>query len=644
MKKFFYLLLVLPTVLFSQKNQEKYDYFVQFNTPQFARKVNIDELFNHKSFKSFNRESSDFKLNDFISFIDKTKPVVIHGNFTDSIAYYQITFPLKDAKGLKNFIQKRIDNNNFDNSDSIPNTIQSHSKYTVYSPKNEDYSLAWNNNNFIIYGLVESNMGSSYAYTDYSEDIMVADTVAAVVEEYQGDYDEELGPAEIVVEEAPPAIEEVVLEKRLADDTAVKIYGDVKGNDEQDEEWEEDAPVAVEAYDDSYYNKWLEESRREQEQARREKQEKQEEQIALLFENEFQFPTSNKINTKADISSWIDYQSVYGKMSSFNYLFRTFSPNTNAKSYENIVKGMNVDFYFENDKARVEQTVEYSSSLAKVMQKIIARKPNKSIYNYFPKETPLAYMTYHSSTEEVLKSYPEITEQILANLPFDKQDTEIITDLVSTIVDEEATATLFDGDISMFLHSMEPYEYKYTGYSYDENYEQVKEEKTITKTRPVFTMIMTSTHPTMGDKLLNLGVRKNVLVKENNYYVIKEFTEVGKIVLLKDGDVFVITNGLNYLNNGSKSDFSKQVKKDLGKNYMYGNFDVQRFMKSLLLSEDFGRETEKMLKVSNQFKNIEFKSSNKINDNKMKVEMEMNSNFSDKNIILQTLDLVDYLN
>ena len=280
-------------------------------------------------------------------------------------------------------------------------------------------------------------------------------------------------------------------------------------------------------------------------------------------------------------------------MSSFNYLFRTFSPNANATSYENTVKGMNVDFYFENDKARVEQTVEYSPSLAKVMQKIIARKPNKNIYNYFPKETPLAYMTYHSSTEEVLKSYPEITEQILANLPFDKQDTEIITDLVSTIVDEEATATLFDGDISMFLHSMEPYEYKYIGYSYDEDYNQVKEEKTITKTRPIFTMIMTSTHSTMGDKLLNLGVRKNVLVKENNYYVIKEFTEVGKIALLKEGDVFVITNGLNYLNNGAKSNFYKQVKKDLGKNYMYGNFDVQRFMKSLLLSEDFGKDTEK---------------------------------------------------
>ena len=253
-------------------------------------------------------------------------------------------------------------------------------------------------------------------------------------------------------------------------------------------------------------------------------------------------------------------------------------------------------------------------------------------------------MSYHSSTEQVLKSYPEITEQILANLPFDQQDTEIITDLVSTIVDEEATATLFDGDFSMFLHSMEPYEYTYTGISYDEDYNQVKEEKTMTKTRPIFTMIMTSTHPTMGDKLLNLGVRKNVLVKEGNHYVVKEFTEVGKLALLKDGDVFVITNGLNYLNNGSKSDFSKQVKKELSKNYLYGNFDMQRFMKSMLMTEDFGKDTEKMLKVSNQFKNIEFKSSNKIKGNKMKVEMEMNSNFSDKNIILQTLDLVDYLN
>lgn len=630
MRKYFYLLLALPTLLFSQNNSENQDYFIQFNTAQFAKKVNIDELFNHKAFKSFNKENSDFKLNDFISYINQSKPVVIHGNFTDSIAYYQMSFPLKDANGLTGFIQNKVDKININATDSIVDAIKTHSKYSVYSPKNSDYTLAWNNTNFIVYGLVENN----YAQTKYAYDYTMETDSAAVA--YDEEYED--APTEVIeVEEVenmilpppPPPVKRSI--------ETIEVVEAVT-----DENWEDDEETDYD--DDLYYNKWLVNREKEVIQARREKQVEQEEQIALLFENEFEFPSSSKINMKADISSWVDYQSVYGKMNSFYYMFRTFTLNQNTTSYKNVVKGMNVDFYFENDKARMEQTVEYSESLAKVMEKIIARKPNKNIYNYFPKETPLAYMSYHSSTEQVLKSYPEIAEQIFAALPFEKQDTEIITDLVSTIVDEEATATLFDGDFSMFLHSIEPYEYKYTGYSYDENYEQVKEEKTITKTRPIFTMIMTSTHPTMGDKLLNLGVRKNALVKEGNHYVVKEFTEVGEIALLKDGDVFVVTNGLNYLNNGSKSDFSKQVKKDLSKNYLYGNFDMKRFIKSMLMSEDFGKDTEKMLKVSNQFKNIEFKSSNKIKGNKMKVEMEMNSNFSDKNIILQTLDLVDYLN
>lgn len=632
MRTYFYLLFALPVLLFSQNNSEEHDYFIQFNTPQFAKKVNIDELFNHKAFKSFNRENSDFKLNDFISYINQSKPVVIHGNFTDSIAYYQMTFPLKDAKGLTNFIQNKVDKINTNTTDSIVDAIKIHSKYSVYSPKNNDYTLAWNNNNFIVYGLVENNYAQpKYAY-DYSAEVDSA-AVAYDEEYYEEEYED--APIEVIeVEEVGvEEVEDIVLPPAPVQRPLEAVTG---------ENWEDDEETDYD--DDLYYNKWLADRENEVIQERREKQVKQEEQVALLFDNDFVFPSSDKINTKADISSWVDYQSVYGKMNSFYYLFRTFTPNQNTASYKNVVKGMNVDFYFENDKARMEQTVEYSESLAKVMGKIIDRKPNKNSYNYFPKETPLAYMSYHSSTEQVLKSYPEITEQILANLPFDQQDTEIITDLVSTIVDEEATATLFDGDFSMFLHSMEPYEYTYTGISYDEDYNQVKEEKTMTKTRPIFTMIMTSTHPTMGDKLLNLGVRKNVLVKEGNHYVVKEFTEVGKLALLKDGDVFVITNGLNYLNNGSKSDFSKQVKKELSKNYLYGNFEMQRFMKSMLMSENFGKDTEKMLKVSNQFKNIEFKSSNKIKGNKMKVEMEMNSNFSDKNIILQTLDLVDYLN
>ena len=621
MKKIFYFLFLFPVLVFSQEKLEKYDYFVQFNTQQFAKKVNIDSLFNHKVFKSVNQADSDFKLNDFISFIDKSNPVTIHGNFTDSITYYQMTFPLKDVNGWNAFIQNKVNNNNSKTTDSIKEVIKTNSKYTVYSPKKDDFTMAWNDGNFIIYGLVETN--NNFTNADFSDAMLVADSAAVVVDE---EYYED-SPVEVIeIEEVAP-IEEIV-EKRIGVEEAIS----------EDENIE-----VVEAVEDEEYKKWIASFEKEQAEQRIQKQEKQEEQIALLFENGFVTPTSTKVSTNADIASWINYEAVYGKMSSFYYLLGSINSNNGINNSNNSIKGMNVDFYFENNKARMEQKVEYSESLANVMQKVVARKPNKNIYNYFPKQEPLAYFSYHSSTEELLKNYPEIMEQLLSNMPIDKKDTEIITDLISTIVDEEATATLFDGDISMFLHAMESYESTFMSRTYDENYEEVEEEKTITKTRPIFTMIMTSTHPKMGDKLLNLGVRKNLLQKGDGYYLVNQSEDLGDMIILRKGDVMVFTNGLKYLNDGSKSDFTKKVKKDLSKNYFYGNFEMQRFFKAYLLNQDLGSDTAKMIRLGNQFKNMEFKASNKLNNHIMKLEMEINSNFSNENIILQTLDLIDFL-
>ena len=74
--------------------------------------------------------------------------------------------------------------------------------------------------------------------------------------------------------------------------------------------------------------------------------------------------------------------------------------------------------------------------------------------------------------------------------------------------------------------------------------------------------------------------------------------------------------------NRTKQDFTKKVKKDLSKNYFYGNFEIQRFFKSYLLNQDFGNDTAKMVRLGNQFKNMEFKASNKLNNHIMKLEMD----------------------
>ena len=60
------------------------------------------------------------------------------------------------------------------------------------------------------------------------------------------------------------------------------------------------------------------------------------------------------------------------------------------------------------------------------------------------------------------------------------------------------------------------------------------------------------------------------------------------------------------------------------------------------MSLDLGSDTAKMNRLANQFKNMEFKASNKIKNHIMNLEMEMNSNFSNENIVLQTLDLIDF--
>lgn len=624
MKKLFYLVLALPIIGLSQTDKN-YDYFVQFNTPQFAKKVNLDSLFNHKAFKEFNRESADLKLKDFISFIDQNRAISIHGNFTDSIPYYQVTIPLAKADAFEKFVQNKIEKQ----EDSIPDSIQKMSGYQVLSSKHDDFTIAWNANNLVLFGLLEDqNYNSSlygYNYDDYDDSVVVEE-----VEEYNEEYNEEYDDDDevVVVEtvEVPPP------------PTAQKIETASEWEQEEEEYGEE--PVVV--YDENYYQQLDEEYRKETEEARKEKHAKQELILAQLFEKGFVAPTFGKVNSKADVSSWVDYQSVYSRMSSFYYLFRTFTPRATTPTHY-AIEGMSADFFFENGKARMEQMVEYSPDLAQIMKKIVNRKPNKNAFKHFPKTEPLAYLTYHISTAEVLKNYPKVLEQMLANLPIEKQDTEIVTDLISTLIDEEATATLFDGDFTIFFHNMEQYEYTYTGIEYDDNYEQIEVEKTITKNKPVFSVIFTSTHPTIGQKLINLGVRKNLLFEDNGHYSIKGTDELGDIALIKDQDVIIFTNGLDYLNTNSQSDFAKKVKKNLSSNYCFGNFDINGFVKSYLMNEDFGKDTASILKLSNQFKNIQFNASKKIKNNTMKLEAEFNATSTEKNIIIQTLDLVEYL-
>lgn len=603
MKHFYTLIFLFATYFsFGQTVPEKYDYFVQFNGSQLSKKVSVDEVLNHPILTKYISKKPDFDLRKYADIIKLNEKVTIHGNFLDSVPFYQVTIPVKSKEAVRKYLIEKQGANGTNSS------IEDFGKYEVYTPNGVKRSFVWNDNYLVVIELTKRLPSKFY---DVAETAVATDSIA-ISEPYEETavIEEPVYPPTIPV---PPAksTDPIVFEEPVENDSL---------------------------YDGNPYEEYT------VEQAEFDKKlaEKQRETIKALFENGFTAPISPKINVAADISSWVNYGGMMSSLySMYNYPLSLFGgydkylPMQN--NFGNFIKGINLDFYFDNDNARIEEEVEYSPEIANVVSKISNRKINKNIFTYFPAQKPLGYISYHANTKAALENFPSLMTELFQNPKFAKEDITLITDLISTIVDEEATAKLFDGDLSAFLYDVKEVEVMTKKYGYDENYEEKITEEKVKKEIPLFSVIFTSTHPTFGDKLLQLGVRKKVLVQNGNIYTIAGTQEYDNIFILKDKDVVIVANTKEYFGAGNGS-FTKDTKKDLSKNYISGKLNIAQTVKT------FGKnakdsELDRMTKISSQFSDIAIESPKKLIDNKLKFVFKLNSFKSDKNIILQTLDM-----
>ncbi|CAD0001527.1 hypothetical protein [Flavobacterium chungangense] len=595
MKQFFtFLILLTFTLAHSQTLSPKQDYFVQFNGSQLSKKVSIAEVLNHSVLKKYKDGKMNLDINQYADLIKLDQKITVHGNYSDSIPYYQVTIPIKDKNAIKNFlIQKNKEN------DSLGKPlIEDFGQYSVYNSPDKKTTVAWNDSYLVFFGLTKK-----HEYKDYSYPEVEVDSAATAV---TGDASE---VSEVVVEtnEVPVV------------DTAYVDYSDNYYANFQKEQ------IAFDSIQAISQNRF----------------------VKLLFENGFTVPASEKVHQNADISCWVDYGTA---ISSFNTAYAALARFTTYNKFlpgqnnlGNFVKGINVDFYFDNDNARVEEIVEYSKPMADIVGKISNRKVNKNIFNYFPAKKPLGYMTYHFNTKEILNSFPAFSTEIFSNPYILKEDISVATDLISTIIDEEATATLFDGDISVFLYDVVEREVTSKTFEYDENYESKEVVKTIKKAIPQFSVIFTSTHPTFADKLIQLGVRKKGLVQKGNYYEIKGTQEYGNLFIFKDKDVVVVGNNIDAIFPKDNS-FSKEVKKELKQHYISAKVSLDKLVTAYSnTGEAKESEIKSFNRLTQQFTDVTLYSAKKLTDNKLKFELKLNSSKGDKNIILQTLDLVDEL-
>lgn len=585
MKQFFILFILFTYGLTqSQTLSKKQDYFIQFNGSQLSKKVSVAEVLNHSLLKNGKMK---LDVNQYADLIKLDQKITAHGNYSDSIPYYQITIPIKSRNDIKNFLVKKNQE-----SDSVAKPlIEDFGQYSVYNSGDKKTTIAWNDNHLVIFGLTKK-----YSYNDYAI--------------------------------APPVVDSVAVETTdIVIDTPVEssldtTYADYSDNYYANYQKEQTAFDSIQAISQNRF-------------------------IKLLFENGFTVPTSDKVHETADISCWVDYgaalsgfNSAYMALAQFT-TYNKFFPS--QKNWGNFVKGINVDFYFDNDNARIEEIVEYSKPIADLVSKISNRKANKNIFNYFPAQKPLGYLTYHFNTKEMLNSFPTLTAEVFNNPYILKEDIGVATDLISTIIDEKATATLFDGDLSMFLYDVAEREVTTKTYEYDENFESKEVVKTVKKTVPLFSVIFTSTHPTFGDKLIQLGVRKKGLTQKGNYYEIKGTQEFGNLFIFKEKDVVIIGNSIDHIFPKENS-FSKEVKKELKQNYFAAQVSMDKLVTAYSNSGEAKPSDIKSLnKLAQQFTDVTLYSTKKLVDNKLKFELKLNSSKADKNIILQTLDLVDEL-
>jgi hypothetical protein len=90
-----------------QQPSKNYDYFVQYNSANSPKKVKIEQLTNHPLLNKLQKKMLTLIRNEFTALFDLEKNASIVGNFTDSIAYYQATIPIRNKEKLKAFLTKR---------------------------------------------------------------------------------------------------------------------------------------------------------------------------------------------------------------------------------------------------------------------------------------------------------------------------------------------------------------------------------------------------------------------------------------------------------------------------------------------------------------------------------------------------------
>ncbi len=226
----------------------------------------------------------------------------------------------------------------------------------------------------------------------------------------------------------------------------------------------------------------------------------------------------------------------------------TFLPISSTPDMMFGINSVSGNLIFDKDEIKLSTKIEVNNSLVRAYKRMYDSKIDKSFLKYFDENDVLAYVSFSTNMQGVLEEYPNMAQKMYGSLAPDyREEMDIVSDLVSVILDEEAIGKLITGDGMMLLHDLEEKEITYKTYEFDEDYNATEVEKVKTEQIPTFTIMMGSENEKMIAKLMKLGTKYQASEKQGGYHRILAKSMGGPfdIYFAHNDDIAFITNSLD---------------------------------------------------------------------------------------------------
>ncbi|AUP77366.1 hypothetical protein C1H87_00975 [Flavivirga eckloniae] len=313
-------------------------------------------------------------------------------------------------------------------------------------------------------------------------------------------------------------------------------------------------------------------------------------------------------------------------------------------------KSVVANLYFDKGAARMTTEMEMSSDLIKSSKSFYNSKIDKAFFNYLNYDETLAYMSLSLNTKALLEEYPKLQARVFDRaVPTKKGELDLVVDLLSLLLDEEAISDLITGDVLFTLDNFEEKEVTYTSYEFDEDYNRKETTRTKNEIVPDFTIMIGSKKDKLLNKAARLGVKQKLFEDKNGYFKInipqKEVPFGLYLYAAIKNDILFFTTSEEKISNIVNNRFIKNpgkhqklIKSCSSVLYING----EKLISKVPESELSRKERRYFNYAKESLKDAYFKTL-KIKGNKLLSEMNINTANSEENSLKLFLNLIDAL-